>query len=67
MSNNESPESKAFQRLVEKRLENVTDPVERYTIIFNMLQGNLILLKEQNEELVKMLKELLPLNKKDDL
>lgn len=58
-----NPGMRPFQRLIEKRLEGVTDPVERYTIIFGMIQGNLLILQEQTEEIMSLFKSAL-INKK---
>lgn len=52
----ENPEMMFFQRLIEKRLEGITDPIERYQILFGMIQGNLSIIKDQNEEVINLLK-----------
>lgn len=59
----ENPRIKSFQRLIEKRLEGVTDPVERYCIILGMIQGNLEILKDQAKEQINLLKNSLINNK----
>ena len=52
----ENPDMKSFQRLIEKRLEGVSDPLERYQIIFGMMLGNLEILKDQNEDFINLFK-----------
>lgn len=53
----DNPRIKSFQRLIEKRLENITDPVERYTIIMDMIQGNIDILKDQVQENIDLIKK----------